>query len=220
MDFSGVDTITYEVIDDYFNDVATVSVTVLGPGGTFVDDDGNLHEGHIEAIAFEGITQGCDPADLELYCPDRTVTRDQMASFLVRALDLPMATIDRFDDDDGSIHEDDNDALAEAGITYGCDSGDARRFCPWTAVTREQMASFLVRAFGFSNGARTNLFWDDDESIHEIDIDRLATAGVTRGCDSTDAGRYCPTAPVLRDQMATFLGRALNLTPVTPLPRS
>ena len=26
----------------------------LPPGGTFVDDDGNLHEGNIEAIAADG----------------------------------------------------------------------------------------------------------------------------------------------------------------------
>ena len=31
----------------------------LPPGGTFVDDDGNLHEGTIEAIAAAGITTGC-----------------------------------------------------------------------------------------------------------------------------------------------------------------
>ena len=33
----------------------------LPPGGTFIDDDGNVHEGVIEAIAAEGITRGCNP---------------------------------------------------------------------------------------------------------------------------------------------------------------
>ena len=50
----------------------------LPPGGTFVDDDGNLHEGTIEAIFAAGITTGCGPA---LYCPTSPVTREQMAVF-------------------------------------------------------------------------------------------------------------------------------------------
>ncbi len=33
----------------------------LPPGGTFTDDNGNVHEGNIEAIAAEGITKGCNP---------------------------------------------------------------------------------------------------------------------------------------------------------------
>src|SRR5688572_13658647 len=55
----------------------------LPPGGSFVDDDGNLHEGTIEAIAAAGITTGCGPG---LYCPASPVTRQQMAVFLTRAL--------------------------------------------------------------------------------------------------------------------------------------
>ena len=35
-------------------------------------------------------------------------------------------------------------ALAEAGLTGGCGNG---KYCPNTAVTREQMAAFLLRAF-------------------------------------------------------------------------
>jgi hypothetical protein len=36
-----------------------VLAAVLPPGGTFIDDDGNIHEGQIEAIAAEEITLGC-----------------------------------------------------------------------------------------------------------------------------------------------------------------
>jgi len=35
----------------------------LPPGGTFVDDDGNLQEGNIEAIAALGITRGRNPPE-------------------------------------------------------------------------------------------------------------------------------------------------------------
>ncbi len=63
--------------------LAAQAQTTLPPGGTFVDDDGNPHEGAIEAIAAAGITTGCLP---DLFCPAAPVTRAEMAAFLVRAL--------------------------------------------------------------------------------------------------------------------------------------
>ena len=51
-------------------------------------------------------------------------------------------------------------------------------------------------------------FQDDEASKHEDNINRLAAQGVTEGCTSTN---YCPTGPVSRGQMASFLSRALAL---------
>ena len=70
--------------------------TTLPPGGTFLDDDGNSHEGAIEAIAAAGITTGCLP---DLFCPSAPVTRAEMAAFLVRALgQSPLAASGTFSD--------------------------------------------------------------------------------------------------------------------------
>jgi hypothetical protein len=55
-----------------------------------------------------------------------------------------------------------------------------------------------------------DLFGDDDGSVFEGDIDRLATAGVTRGCNPPDNTDYCPDENVTRAQMAAFLHRALG----------
>jgi hypothetical protein len=107
----------------------------------FSDDDGQTHEASINAIAEAGITGGCAP---HLFCRNDSVSRAQMAAFLVRALDVPPATKDWFDDDDGSTLEASINAMAEAGLTGGCGDG---AFCPNQSVTREQMAAFLVRAF-------------------------------------------------------------------------
>ena len=52
--------------------------------GPFVDLDGNVHAGAVNAIAQAGITLG---VDAEHYAPAASVRRDQMASFLVRLLD-------------------------------------------------------------------------------------------------------------------------------------
>ena len=107
---------------------------------TFTDDDGSPFEPDIEAIATAGITQGCDEGR---FCPDASVTREQMAAFLTRALSLAPSSTDAFVDDDGRFLEPEIQALAASGITQGC---AAERFCPSDPVTREQMAAFLFRA--------------------------------------------------------------------------
>ena len=72
------------------------------------------------------------------------------------------------------------------------------------------MAAFLVRALGYTDPGDGDLFIDDDESIFEADIDRLATAGVTKGCNPPVNDRFCPKGYVTRGQMAAFLHRALG----------
>jgi hypothetical protein len=190
----------------------------LPSGGTFTDDDGSIHEGAIEAIAAEGITKGCNPPANTLYCPSSTVTRGQMAAFLVRALNLADRLDNPFTDDDGSIFEADIERLAAAGITKGCNPPTNDQYCPDGQVTRGQMAAFLVRAFAYTDDGNGDLFIDDDGIIFEADINRLGTAEVTKGCNPPINDQYCPNGPVLRDQMASFLTRALGLTPITPPP--
>jgi hypothetical protein len=161
-------------------------------------------------LADAGITKGCNPPDNDQYCPDHHVTRGQMAAFLVRALGLTERLDNPFSDDDDSIFEADTEKLAAAGITKGCNPPDNDRFCPDSKVTRGQMAAFLTRALGYVDDGGGNLFIDDDGSTFEGDIDRLGTAGVTKGCNPPDNTRYCPTGYVTRGQMAAFLHRALG----------
>ncbi len=178
--------------------------------GTFADDDASVFQWDIEWMASEGITKGCNPPTNDLFCPDSTVTRGQMAAFLVRALGLTNQLVNPFTDDDGHVFEADIEKLAAAGITKGCNPPTNDRFCPDGKVTREQMAAFLVRALGYTDDGGGDLFVDDDLSIFEADIDRLATAGVTKGCNPPTNDRFCPTGYVTRGQMAAFLHRALG----------
>lgn len=118
-------------------------IHTLPPGGTFVDDNGNIHEGNIEAIAAAGITKGCNPPANNRFCPDSSVTRGEMAAFLKRALpDLPEVrpAID-FTDDDDSVFELAIEWLYSRGVTQGT---SATTFGPDQPVTRGQMAAFLV----------------------------------------------------------------------------
>lgn len=189
--------------------------TALAASGTFRDDDSNIHESNIEAIAAEGITRGCNPPTNDLYCPNGSVTRGQMAAFMRRAFSLPSSSTDYFVDDNGSVFEGDINAVAEAGITKGCNPPDNDRFCPDGKVTRGQMAAFLKRMFDYPL-SNTDYFTDDDGSIFEGDINSIAEAGVTKGCNPPTNDLYCPSGLVKRDQMASFLSRALGLDPVEP----
>jgi len=190
---------------------AVETVVVPGPPvNTFVDDDGNIHESAIEAIAAAGITKGCNPPTNDKYCPDDPVTRGAMAAFLNRALNLDPTGIDYFNDDTGSVFEGDINRLAAAGITKGCNPPTNDEYCPNAPVTRGAMAAFLNRAL---NLAPTGLdyFNDDTGSVFEGDINRLAAAGITKGCNPPTNDQYCPNRPVTRAEMATFLARALKL---------
>jgi hypothetical protein len=115
-----------------------------------------------------------------------------------------------FTDDNGSIHEAAIEAIADEGITKGCNPGEGNtRFCPKDVVTREQMATFLVRALGL---APADSGFVDVDGVHAADVGALAAAGVTKGCNPGEGNtRFCPKDPVTREQMATFLVRALGL---------
>jgi hypothetical protein len=182
---------------------AVVAATALGSPAParaslpFSDIADSPFVGDIVWLAGEGITGGCGDGR---FCPTRVVTREQMASFLARLLDLPSDGSDHFADDESSRHEGDINRLAAAGITGGCGQS---RFCPRQAVTREQMASFLVRAGRLPVDGR-DYFLDDERTAHGGDINRLAAAGITSGCDRA---RFCPTRSVTRAEMAAFLRR-------------
>ena len=101
---------------------------------------------YVERMADRGVTVGCS-SDPPKYCPDRNVTRGQMASFLTRALDLPPAESAGFVDVDPetNAHADTINRLSAAGITVGCKSKPFQ-YCPSRSVTRAQMAAFIYRA--------------------------------------------------------------------------
>ena len=160
----------------------------------------NKFREHIKWMYAEGHTAGCDPHN---YCPDGSVTRGQLASFLSRVLDLPATTTDYFTDDETNKHEASINRLREARITFGC---TATTFCPNGLVTRGQMASFLVRAFDLP-ATGTDYFTDDETNKHEANINRLRAASVTFGCTVTT---FCPDGLVTRGQMAAFLHRAMG----------
>ena len=166
--------------------------------------EGSVHAASIVQLVVAGVTQGCADG---LFCPSDPVTRQQMASFLTRALDLQPPDVPIVFDDvsENNTHNEAIQALAAAEITLGCGPGV---FCPANPVRRDQMASFLTRALGLEVPDEPVAFVDvPQDNTHEEAIQALAAAQITLGCGP---GVFCPADPVRRDQMASFLVRALD----------
>ncbi|MFP3883416.1 MAG: 5'-nucleotidase C-terminal domain-containing protein [Actinomycetota bacterium] len=195
-----------------------VVATSAGAADRFEDvpDENTFHD-DIAWLAEEGITRGCNPPDNDEFCPEREVTRGEMAAFFQRALDLGITGGGTdFTDTDGNTFENDILRLSAADITRGCNPPDNDEFCPEREVTRGEMAAFFVRALGLTSTEGGTDFTDTDGHLFEDDILRLSAAGITRGCNPPDNDEYCPDDPVTREQMAAFFHRAIpglvNLT--------
>ena len=67
--------------------VRAFGFTAGGGADLFDDDDGLVFETAIDRLGTAGVTQGCNPPDNNLFCPDDFVTRGQMAAFLKRAFE-------------------------------------------------------------------------------------------------------------------------------------
>ena len=197
--------------------VQGLDVGVLSEAGEGFSDiaDAGSHRASVEVLAEEGILEGTECAPGR-FCPHEPIQRWVMAVWLVRAVDgvePDVVSSSRFVDVDPSVWWVRYvERLADLGVTRGCSTIPAR-FCPSDPVTREQMASFLVRAFGLAP-VSGNKFVDVEEgNSHLADINALAGAGVTAGC-AVQPDRYCPTRDTTRAQMATFLARAMGLVEI------
>lgn len=177
--------------------------------GPFVDVDGSIHEADVAALWAGGVTSGC--GGQWLFCPEEAVTRGEMAAFLSRGLGLEVGAESAFTDVAHSPFASEIEAIYAAGLTDGCGPDT---YCPGDEVTRGQMASFLARALDLPV-VSDHPFVDVAGSLYEADIARIAAVSITRGCEED---RFCPHDPVTRQEMASFLARALELSPPQTLP--
>lgn len=108
----------------------------------FVDDQGSEHEDAINRLAAAGVTRGCGAGMSDEYCPEDLMRRDQLATFLSRALELPPTDTDHFDDDNGTYHEESINRAAAASVVRGCGE---REYCPLDPVTRGELMALSER---------------------------------------------------------------------------
>jgi hypothetical protein len=195
--------------------VASQTFTVY-QGAAFLDVPTN-HPFYTEIgkLSARGVTLGCGDGN---YCPDATVSREQMAAFIIRALGMPNPPpppAQRFDDVPPThpfyafI-----DRMAVLQITLGC-SATPPLYCPTNTVSREQMSAFIIRALhepGYLPPDPAAQRFNDVPSQNPFyaHIEEMALRGITLGC-SSNPPLYCPSQAVTRAQMAAFLVRAFNL---------
>jgi hypothetical protein len=188
---------------------------------------------YVEAMLRQSITGGCSSAP-PLYCPSDPVTRAQMAVFLCRAAGKgPLNRETPTFCDVPKTHPyygwmerlADRDSWNGNPPTIGCVALPCKRFCPSSAVLRDEMAAFLVRATGKAPmPSCSGIFADVSPGSWACPyIERVADpaswpgqVAVTSGCgcpSSAPPGArcYCPKSNVTRGQMAIFLVRAFNI---------
>ena len=201
--------------DSYWYDGVDLYSTQNGPSTIFADVPATYWAwNYIERLYNAGITGGCGSSPLT-YCPEDTVTRAQMAVFLLRGehgstYTPPNASGTVFSDVPSTYWAANwIEQLASEGITSGCGTGV---YCPETSVTRAQMAVFLLRAkhgSAYIPPAATGVFTDVPADYWAAAwIEQLAAEGITSGCGN---GAYCPDQSVTRAQMAVFLVKTFNL---------
>ncbi|KJR40877.1 secreted protein containing S-layer homology region domain protein [Candidatus Magnetoovum chiemensis] len=172
----------------------------------------------IELIYAYGITSGCNVPAVGYYCPDDSVTRAQMALFIIRALGLEAEIPSTCS---GTLFKDVNastidlyfcraiEMFSELGITSGYEDGT---FGHNDSVTRAQMAVFIDKAYGLDpwnyscNGIFNDVSANDDYFCRAIEL--FSTQGLTSGCGNNN---FCPDENVTREQMAMFLAKGRGL---------
>ena len=187
---------------------------VLHVGRSFTDvPSTNAFYRFIETLLHHGITSGCSGTQ---YCPVSATTRDQMAVFVLVAKEgagyvPPACTTPLFNDVPASnpfcrwIEE-----LARRGVVSGCGGGN---YCPASAVTREEMAVFVLRTLepALSPPPCTTPIYNDVPASSGFCrwIEELTRRAVVTGCGG---GNYCPTSPVTREQMGVFISATFGLS--------
>ena len=86
-------------------------------------------------------------------------------------------------------------------------------FCPSGAITRRDMAVWLIMALEGKSPPKVDVSrFADVRSYYwrRPFIERLAELGITKGC-RLEPLSFCPDDPVTRSQMASFLVRAFKL---------
>lgn len=170
----------------------------------------DTHKTAIDCLVWWGITGGTTPG---WYDPASPISRAQLATMLYRLLkhtgDLPPSVPPApFPDlDRRSNHTTAIDTLAHLGVVNGKNG----QFLPAAGVTRDQMATMLIRLLG-KEGYKIQFpagkpFRDTVGNTHEPAILQLVGASITGG---TGDGMYNPSGVVNRAQMASFVMRSAD----------
>lgn len=177
--------------------------------------DGYWAQKQIAAIVKSGIASGYSATKFD---PEKIVTRDQMATFIARAVaggdsSVPVGpSSPSFSDVPASFWAYKYiEFLNKLGIASGY-SGSTYK--PSSEVTRDQMAVFLSRAVGLTPYNNSVATFSDVPKTHWAYsyIEAAYLNGIVTGYSSTE---FRPNEKVTRAQMSVFLMRTFSNYPLT-----
>ncbi|MCY4649413.1 MAG: S-layer homology domain-containing protein [bacterium] len=190
--------------------VFVVLVGIPSAFGQTAPDFEDVPDGHV-AVSWmidQGIARGCSST---MFCPDRSVTRQEFVTFLWRVAGRPAPDYlgsDAFADIKEDVYSDRAIGWAVSeGVTEGCTPGssgeESRKFCPEQSVTRGQMAALLYRYTGTEYTGASSSYTDVEPDRYYTDgIAWLTDFDVVSGCGP---GLYCPNRDATRAEAAVFI---------------
>jgi hypothetical protein len=168
----------------------------------FIDvDPSSVHGEAILRMADDGVLSGYTDGTFR---PGKSVTRGQLATLLVRLLDLEASgSVPSFSDvPSDHPHAEAIGIVASHGIVGGYGDGTYR---PGASLARGQAATMLVRGFGVPDATGPHGFSDvPDSHVHAAGIAAAAEHGVVGGFND---GTFRPGSSLTRGQIASLLAR-------------
>lgn len=158
----------------------------------------------IMSLSDQGIIKGYP--ELKLFFPERSITRYQAASMIIKALDLPLSTSPTVFKDVSPSHPGLREIMTvyEAGIFKGSNGS----FLPNEPMKRRHMAMVLQRAFELEEtSAEFTPYSDVKPNLEGYDaIKVISQLGIAQGSD----GKFMPENPTKRSQFSAFIYRTLE----------
>ncbi|MNI21097.1 Endo-1,4-beta-xylanase A precursor [compost metagenome] len=186
---------------------------VLESTKTFGDTVGNWAKEYIEVLAARSITDG---VSADVFAPNGTVTRGQMAVFLGRVLHVSEESQSGAFPDVSSeqFYTGYVNALKVAGIINGYEDGSFR---PNQAVTREEMITMIMKAYNYAAGETTAVesgaeSFKDIHLVSGYAVDSLKAAASLGFVEGDAGGNFEPKSLFTRAQMAKVLVKLMEKT--------
>ncbi|MDM5333122.1 carboxypeptidase regulatory-like domain-containing protein [Ureibacillus composti] len=181
---------------------------------TFNDTTNSWAKVYVESLASRNIVSG---KSVDRFAPNDSITRAQFALILTNILNLPTEEYEgRFKDVpksmDWAVYG--IEAAARAGIVAGSNG----KFNPNDKITRQQMATMIVRAIEYVDptiidGVQNDVKFADEASIYDYakeNVQIVAGLGIVKGREVGGQQLFAPKENATRAQAATMLYNLLE----------
>ena len=167
------------------------TVKIVDNAKNFADTQNHWAKDAIDFVSARGLVSGMNETT---YAPDSSTTRAQLWTILARQNDADLSG-------GNTWYEKAQNWAKAKGISDGTD--------PDGAINRAQMVTMLWRAMGQPAAAGSAASFTDvsTDSYYAQAVAWAVEHGITSG---VGGGRFDPTAPCTRGQIATFLYRSMN----------